>query len=262
MSTGTVLVPTRQSTTEELRQDSAQLLLELLEMRQQAGYWKAQFQRSKERETPSRPATRQSLAEAAKPPSLDPPKTIPAGLFLSRQLGHHHRAPGTQAHPQGMLRDLRLDPGTAGQVSLLPDQLPADRRLGHPQHHVATGPQPQQEFALPQLGRLRLELVTRQRSALWNEYIDRYHYLGYTPLVGAQLRYWVYTEDRLLALFGYGASAWRLAPRDRWIGWNDAQRQADLPHVVRQVRFLTLPWIRCPHLASKLLSLSAANRPL
>jgi hypothetical protein len=71
-----------------------------------------------------------------------------------------------------------------------------------------------------------LELVTRQRSALWNEYIDRYHYLVYTPLVGARLRYWVYAEDRLLALFGYGASARRLAPRDRWIRWNDAQRQA------------------------------------
>jgi hypothetical protein len=97
--------------------------------------------------------------------------------------------------------------------------------------------------ACAEAGGLRLELVTRQRSALWNEYIDRYHYLGYTPLVGAQLRYWVSAEDRLLALFGYGASAWRLAPRDRWIGWNDAQRQAALPHVVGQVRFLILPWL-------------------
>ena len=57
-------------------------------------------------------------------------------------------------------------------------------------------------ITLPQLGRLRFELVSRERSALWNEYIDRYHYLGYTPLVGAQLRYGVYAEDRLLALFG------------------------------------------------------------
>ena len=100
-----------------------------------------------------------------------------------------------------------------------------------------------------------------ERSALWNEYIDRYHYLGYTPLVGAQLRYLVYAQDRLLALFGYGASAWRLASRDRWIGWSDAQRQAALPRVVAQVRFLILPWIRCPNLASKLLSLSATQLP-
>jgi hypothetical protein len=65
----------------------------------------------------------------------------------------------------------------------------------------------------------------------------------------------------LLALFGYGASAWRLAPRDRWIGWSDAQRQTALPRVVGQVRFLILPWIRCPNLASKLLSLSANQLP-
>jgi len=148
-----------------------------------------------------------------------------------------------------------------GWLTLPPSR--ADHHNGHrtPRRTPAAEPQPPQELCLPQLGRLRFELVTRERSALWNEYIDRYHYLGYTPLVGAQLRYWVYAEDRLLALFGYGASAWRLAPRDRWIGWNDAQRQAGLPHVVGQARFLILPWIRCPHLASKLLSLSAARLP-
>ena len=68
-------------------------------------------------------------------------------------------------------------------------------------------------------------------------------------------------DQQLLALFGYGSSAWRLAPRDRWIGWNEAQRQAGLPRVVGQARFLILPWIRCPNLASKLLSLSAAQLP-
>jgi hypothetical protein len=126
-----------------------------------------------------------------------------------------------------------------------------------PARTAAAEPQPLLECSLPELGPLRLELVTRDRSALWNEYIDRYHYLGHTTLVGAQLRYWVYAADRLLALFGYGASAWRLAPRDRWIGWNDAQRRAGLSRVVNQARFLILPWIHCRHLASRLLSLSA-----
>jgi hypothetical protein len=130
-----------------------------------------------------------------------------------------------------------------------------------PARTQAAEPQPLQELSLSKLNHLRLEIVTKQRSTLWNEYIDRYHYLGYTPLVGAQLRYLAYAEDRLLALFGYGASAWRLAPRDRWIGWSDAQRQAGLQRVVGQVRFLILPWIRCPNLASKLLSLSAAQLP-
>lgn len=148
-----------------------------------------------------------------------------------------------------------------GWLTLPPPRCQSNNGRRRPARTPAAEPQPRQEFSLPQLGRLRLELVTRERSALWNEYIDRYHYLGYTPLVGAQLRYWVSAEDRLLALFGYGASAWRLAPRDRWIGWNDTQRQAGLPRVVGQVRFLILPWIRCPQLASKLLSLSAAQLP-
>ncbi len=52
-----------------------------------------------------------------------------------------------------------------------------------------------------------------------------------------------------------------MAPRDRWISWSDAQRQARLSRVVGQARFLILPWIRCPNLASKLLSLSAAQLP-
>jgi len=126
---------------------------------------------------------------------------------------------------------------------------------------AAAEPQPWQEFSLSELGPVRLEIVSSAQSRLWNEYLDRYHYLGYAPLAGAQLRYWAYADQRLLALFGYGAAAWRLGPRDRWIGWNDAQRRAGLCHVVGQARFLILPWIGCRHLASKLLSRSAAQLP-
>jgi len=148
-----------------------------------------------------------------------------------------------------------------GWLTLPPPRHRCNNGRRTPARTQAAEPQSLQEFSLPQLGRLRLEIVTRERSALWNEHIDRYHYLGYTPLVGAQLRYLAYAEDRLLALFGYGASAWRLAPRDRWIGWSEAQRQAGLQRVVGQARFLILPWIRCPNLASKLLSLSATHLP-
>lgn len=126
---------------------------------------------------------------------------------------------------------------------------------------AAAQSQPWQEFSLSELGPLRLEIVSPGESRLWNEYLDRYHYLGYAPLAGAQLRYWVYADQRLLALFSYGAAAWRLGPRDRWIGWDDAQRRANLCHIVGQARFLILPWIGCRHLASKLLSLSAAQLP-
>lgn len=126
---------------------------------------------------------------------------------------------------------------------------------------AAAEPEPWQEFSLSELGPVRLEIVSRAQSALWNEYLDRYHYLGYAPLAGAQLRYWAYAGQRLVALFSYGAAAWRLGPRDRWIGWDDGQRRAGLCHVVGQARFLILPWIGCRHLASTLLSRSAAQLP-
>jgi transposase len=175
------------------------------------------------------------------------------------QLLHWRKADGGWKEVSCRVALLRMHED--GWLALPPPRRKSNNGRRIPGRTQAAEPQTLQEFSLPQLGPPRLEIVTRERSALWNEYIDRYHYLGYAPLVGAQLRYFVYAEDRLLALFGYGASAWRLAPRDRWIGWSDAQRQVALPRVVGQVRFLILPWIRCPNLASKLLSLSANQLP-
>jgi hypothetical protein len=108
---------------------------------------------------------------------------------------------------------------------------------------------------------VRLEPVARGGSGLWNELIDRYHYLGYKPLPGAQLRYFAYAGERLVAVLGFGAAAWQIAPRDTWIGWSHAQRQRNLTAVVNNARFLILPWIRVPHLASKLLGLAARTLP-
>ena len=65
-------------------------------------------------------------------------------------------------------------------------------------------------------------------SALWNELIERYHYLGYKPLPGAQIRYLVFGRGHLLAALGFGAAAWKVAPRDRFIGWTADQRRANL----------------------------------
>lgn len=109
-----------------------------------------------------------------------------------------------------------------------------------------------------QLSGLRLELVTGQRhSQLWNEYVDRYHYLGFAPLPGAQLRYFACADDQHLALLGFGAAAWKILPRDRWIGWSHPQREQRLHLLVNNARFLILPWIDCANLASKLLGMVA-----
>lgn len=102
-----------------------------------------------------------------------------------------------------------------------------------------------------------LEIVTNRSGALWNEFIDRYHYLGYKTLPGAQLRYFVKAEGRILALLGFGAAAWKTAPRDNHIGWDKATRKKNLHLIVNNARFLILPWVRSKNLGSKILSLAS-----
>jgi hypothetical protein len=122
-------------------------------------------------------------------------------------------------------------------------------------------PEARLECPVQALSDLRLTVVGRHDSALWNEYIDRYHYLGYKPLPGAQLRYFAYVGQRPVALLGFGAAAWQTAPRDAWIGWDPAQRQRNLQSVVNNVRFLILPWVRVKSLGSKLLAMAARRLP-
>jgi len=162
----------------------------------------------------------------------------------------------------GSLKDM------SGRVALLRMhrqglvELPAPRHKVNPLRSFArrtaqAEPQALWEAPVQALGVLRLGLVQRTDSALWNEYIDRYHYLGYKPLAGAQLRYFATAGERVVGLFGFGAAAWKTGPRDTWIGWSREQRQRNLGGVVNNARFLILPWIRVPCLASKLLSLAA-----
>lgn len=104
---------------------------------------------------------------------------------------------------------------------------------------------------------LELEIVTSLTGALWNEFIDRYHYLGYKTLPGAQLRYFVKADGQILALLGFGAAAWTTAPRDNYIGWDRPTRKKNLHLVVNNARFLILPWIHSKNLASRILSLAS-----
>ncbi len=107
-----------------------------------------------------------------------------------------------------------------------------------------------------------LQLVQHKSdSRLWNEYIERYHYLGHKPLPGAQLRYFVYAQNQPIALLGFGASAWQTAPRDLYIGWSHEQRKKNLHLIVNNARFLILPWIQSKNLASMILSKAARRLP-
>lgn len=141
-------------------------------------------------------------------------------------------------------------------------KLPAPRHRYCPANNVqftsATAPKPKINKPVHALPSVQLRIVMgRQQSRLWNEYIHRYHYLGYKPLPGAQLRYFVISENNIIALLGFGASAWQCAPRDKYIGWTHDQRKKKLQYIVNNARFLILPWVKCKNLASKILSLTS-----
>ena len=113
------------------------------------------------------------------------------------------------------------------------------------EHTFWSAPQPLLSRPVHELPGVHLEpVLSRPGSALWNEYIDRYHYLGCPPLPGAQLRYFARWENRLLALLGFGAPAWKTAPRDRFIGWCPSERERNLQLIVNNARFLILPWVQ------------------
>ncbi len=99
-------------------------------------------------------------------------------------------------------------------------------------------------------------------SRLWNEFIERYHYLGYKTLVDAQMRYAVQDRDGApLAMLGFSTAAWKTAPRDRFIGWSPQTREKNLPLLCDNARFLILPWIRIPNLASHILASARQRLP-
>jgi hypothetical protein len=79
---------------------------------------------------------------------------------------------------------------------------------------------------------------------LWNGLIDRYHYPGYQPLPGAQLRYLIGWDGGVVGAMGFGAAAWKVGVRDRWIGWEAASREQHLGRVLNHARFLILPRVR------------------
>ena len=149
-----------------------------------------------------------------------------------------------------------------GLIQLPPSRRVSTARRSKPPATCSTDPGSPIEKPVHQLDSLQLCLVTSKNSRLWNEYIERYHYLGYTQLPGAQLRYFVMMNGQILALLGFGASAWKVAPRDEFIGWGHEQRSVGLPLIVNNARFLILPWVRSKNLASKILAMVAGQLPI
>ena len=116
---------------------------------------------------------------------------------------------------------------------------------------------------LAELGEITVLPVASRYSELaqvWNGLLETYHYLGRGPLCGAQLRY-VLRSARYgwVGALSFSAATFQLAPRDRWIGWSAKARRANLAQVVNNSRFLIVPSVTVPNLASHVLALSLAR---
>ena len=167
--------------------------------------------------------------------------------------------------PDGKLKDMScrvamLRMQEDGLIEL-PEPLRAKADIRKIEFTPATDPQDSILCPVNQLPHLQLQMVNKTNSFLWNEYIERYHYLGYTPLPGAQLRYFITANGQILALTGFGAAAWQTSPRDKFIGWDHEQRKRNLHLIVNNARFLILPWVQSKNLASKILALHARQLP-
>lgn len=122
-------------------------------------------------------------------------------------------------------------------------------------------PQPVIEAALSDVAPVQLEMVGASGEARerFKAYLETYHYLGYRQPVGAHLGYFIVSQTRqqpLGCLLFSASSAWALAPRDQWIGWQEKHRKKLLHLVLSNHRFLIFPWVHIPHLASHALSLA------
>ncbi len=108
---------------------------------------------------------------------------------------------------------------------------------------------------LRELGDLVFRQVRRTgEERRFNGLLEQHHYLGYSQPVGEQLKFMVYAGERPVALFAWSSAARHLSPRDRYLGWSPALRQRNIRFLAYNTRYLILPWVQVPHLASHLLS--------
>jgi len=96
--------------------------------------------------------------------------------------------------------------------------------------------------------------VNHSNLKLFDYLLARYHYLGFRATVGQNMKYMVFDKNgHLLACLLFGSAAWACAPRDHYIGWSHQDREANINMVTNNMRFLILPWVTVPHLASHIL---------
>lgn len=141
-------------------------------------------------------------------------------------------------------------------------RLPGKRRMTRWKTDQASGAVPTQRTepgtprvgGLSDVGSVSLKVVQGKGAGrLWNEYVDRYHYLGYRQPAGCFLRYFIQSAAGLLGCVLMAGAAKALRRRDQWIGWDRQRRQENLSWVINNTRLLIFPWVRVRHLGSHVL---------
>jgi len=172
--------------------------------------------------------------------------------------------------PNGVLcdmvcRGLLLALERAGQIELPPQRQRPPNSLATRQKPPTAGLDIDRTPLRSSLGAIR-PLTFRQvrrtpAEPLFNALVEAHHYLGYTQPVGAHLKYLVYADERPVACLAWSSPPFQLGCRDRFIGWSDAARRRNLHLIAYNPRFLILPWVFVPHLASHLLGRMARMLP-
>jgi hypothetical protein len=150
-------------------------------------------------------------------------------------------------------RELLRKLDALGLISL-PMMLHAARRPGYRNTPKCPSDLDRSQISSP-LKPLKTEIHIRQvrgtgEESFFNGLIGSFHYLGYHQGAGEQLKYLVFLDRRIIACAGFGCSAFKVACRDSFIGWDAAEKARNIGKVVNNSRFLILPWVRIPHLAS------------
>lgn len=137
--------------------------------------------------------------------------------------------------------------------------LPAKKQQSKPKKSQiifssATDATPCISGSLKEIGPIEIhQASTRTQVKLWNEYMARYHYLGYHRPFGYAMRYTIQNEEYPLGCILFSGAAKSIGIRDQWIGWNPNQRLQNLAWVVNNTRFLIFPWVNVKNLASHVL---------
>ncbi|HTO42497.1 MAG TPA: DUF4338 domain-containing protein [Burkholderiales bacterium] len=173
----------------------------------------------------------------------------------------------TQANgaPRDMVcRSLMLALDRAGYIQLPPTKWrppnPLTRRAKPGAVQVERSPV---RGSLRELGPLEFRQVRRTaEEPLFNALIQMHHYLGYMQPVGEHLKHIVFAGERPVALFAWSSAPRHLGPRDRFLGWSGEERRRNIRFVAYNSRYLILPWVEVPHLASHLLGRMVRMLPL